>query len=497
MDQPKVKRIVVAGGGTAGWIAAFALVKELGSLLEITLVESDEIGTVGVGESTIPTCRTFHQYMAIDERDFMRATNSTFKLGISFENWAAKGDRYIHSFGTLGRGTWMADFHHYWLEARRQGWAAGIGEYCFEHQAAASEKFATSEQATINYAYHLDATSYGQYLRGLAEQRGVQRVEGKIKEVRQNGESGDIEALVLDSGQTVEGDLFIDCTGFRGLLIEQTLKAGFEDWGEWLPTDSALPVQTESVGPPKPYTRAVAHKAGWRWQIPLQHRVGNGLVFASAFMDENEARSLLASELEGEPLFEPRLIRFKAGRRRKSWVNNCIAIGLSSGFIEPLESTSIHLIMIAVTRLLQAFPFGGATPAARDRFNQQADREIIGIRDFIILHYHATERDDSDFWRHCRNMAIPDTLRERIELFREHAHAYQDSHDLFRVDSWVQVMLGQRQHPSSYNHVTRLMPERQLREALSSLQANIVRAVEGMPSHCEFLRRYIPMDTYD
>jgi len=496
VDQPKVKRIVVAGGGTAGWIAAFALVKELGSLLEITLVESDEIGTVGVGESTIPTCRTFHQYMAIDERDFMRATNSTFKLGISFENWAAKGDRYIHSFGTLGRGTWMADFHHYWLEARRQGWAAGIGEYCFEHQAAASEKFATSEQATINYAYHLDATSYGQYLRGLAEQRGVQRVEGKIKEVRQNGESGDIEALLLDSGQTVEGDLFIDCTGFRGLLIEQTLKAGFEDWGEWLPTDSALPVQTEFVGPPKPYTRAVAHKAGWRWQIPLQHRVGNGLVFASAFMDEDEARSLLASELEGEPLFEPRLIRFKAGRRRKSWVNNCIAIGLSSGFIEPLESTSIHLIMIAVTRLLQAFPFGGATPAARDRFNQQADREIIGIRDFIILHYHATERDDSDFWRHCRNMAIPDTLRERIELFREHAHAYQDSHDLFRVDSWVQVMLGQRQYPSSYNHVTRLMPERQLREALSSLQANIVRAVEGMPSHCEFLRRYIPMDTY-
>jgi len=494
VDQPKVKRVVVAGGGTAGWIAAFALVKELGHLLEITLVESDEIGTVGVGESTIPTCRTFHQYMAIDEREFMRATNSTFKLGISFENWAAKGDRYIHSFGTLGRGTWMADFHHYWLEARRQGWAADIGEYCFEHQAAAAERFAASEKATINYAYHLDATSYGQYLRGLAEQRGVRRGEGKIKEVRQNAESGDIEALLLDSGESVEGDLFIDCTGFRGLLIEQTLKAGFEDWGEWLPTDSALPVQTESVGPPKPYTRAIAHRAGWRWQIPLQHRVGNGLVFASAFMSEDEARALLANELEGEPLFEPRLIRFKAGRRRKSWVNNCIAIGLSSGFIEPLESTSIHLIMIAVTRLLQAFPFGGATPAARDRFNQQADREIIGIRDFIILHYHATERDDSDFWRHCRNMHIPDTLRERIELFREHAHAYQDSHDLFRVDSWVQVMLGQGQNPSSYNHVTRLVPEPQLREALSTLKGNIARAVEGMPSHGEFLRRYMPAE---
>ncbi|MCH8616043.1 tryptophan 7-halogenase [Sphingomonas sp. SM33] len=491
MDEPKVKRVVVAGGGTAGWIAAYALVKQLAPLIEVTLVESDEIGTVGVGESTIPTCRTFHQYMGIDEREFMRATNSTFKLGISFENWAAEQDRYIHSFGTLGHGTWLADFHHYWLEARRQGWAGEIGDYCFEHQAAAAEKFATSKDATINYAYHLDATSYGQYLRGLAEPLGVRRVEGKIREVRQNAESGDIEALLLQSGETVEGDLFIDCTGFRGLLIEQTLKAGFEDWAEWLPTDSALPVQTESVGAPKPFTRAIAHRAGWRWQIPLQHRVGNGLVFASAFMSEDEARALLAQELEGEPLFEPRLIRFKAGRRRKSWVNNCVAIGLSSGFIEPLESTSIHLIMIAVTRLLQAFPFRGATPAARDRFNEQADREIIGIRDFIVLHYHATERDDSDFWRHCRNMTIPDTLRERIELFRAHAHAYQDSHDLFRVDSWVQVMLGQRQTPASYHHVARLMPEARLREALSSLQANISRAVAGMPTHGEFLQRYM------
>lgn len=495
MDQPKVKRVVVAGGGTAGWIAAFALVKQLGPLIDITLVESDEIGTVGVGESTIPTSRTFHQYMGVDEHEFVRATQSTFKLGISFENWGAEGDRYIHSFGTLGRGTWMADFHHFWLEARRQGWAGEIGEYCFEHQAAAAEKFATSQGATINYAYHLDATSYGQYLRGLAEQRGVRRVEGKIKEVRQNAETGDIEALVLESGEAVDGDLFIDCTGFRGLLIEQTLKAGFDDWGQWLPTDSALPVQTESIGPPKPYTRAIAHRAGWRWQIPLQHRVGNGLVFASDFMSEEEARNLLARELEGTPLFEPRLIRFKAGRRRKSWVNNCIAIGLSSGFIEPLESTSIHLIMIAVTRLLQEFPFGGSTPALRDRFNQQADREIVGIRDFIVLHYHATKRDDSDFWRHCRNMAIPDSLAERIELFREHAHTYQDSHDLFRVDSWVQVMLGQGIDPASYHHVARLMPETQLREALSNLHANVARAVSNMPTHGDFVRSHVGEST--
>ena len=423
MDEPKVRRVVVAGGGTAGWIAAFALAKQLGGLIDITLVESDEIGTVGVGESTIPTSRTFNQYMGIDEREFVRATQSTFKLGISFENWAADGDRYIHSFGTLGRGTWMADFHHFWLEARARGGAADIGEYCLEHQAAAAEKFATAQNSTINYAYHLDATAYGQYLRGLAEKLGVQRVEGKIGEVVQNPESGDIEALRLDNGTRLEGDLFIDCTGFRGLLIEQTLKAGFDDWRHWLPTDSALPVQTESVGPPNPYTRAIVHKAGWRWMIPLQHRVGNGLVFASEFMSEEEARRTLAEGLEGEPLFEPRLIRFAAGRRRKCWINNCIAIGLSSGFIEPLESTSIHLIMIAVTRLLQSFPFGGISPAMRDRFNEQSDREIVGIRDFIVLHYHVTQRDDSEFWRQCRNMEIPDSLAERIELFRSQAHA--------------------------------------------------------------------------
>jgi tryptophan halogenase len=425
--------------------------------------------------------------MGVDEREFVSATKSTFKLGISFENWGGSGDRYIHSFGTLGRGTWTADFHHFWLEARSRGGAREIGEYCLEHQAAAEGKFATSPGSTLNYAYHLDATAYGQYLRGLAEKLGVRRIEGKIDEVVQNSESGDIETLRLDNGTCVEGDLFIDCTGFRGLLIEQTLKAGFEDWTKWLPTDSALPVQTESVGPPRPFTRAIAHQAGWRWMIPLQHRVGNGLVFASAFMDEESARSILAEGLEGAALVEPRLIRFKAGRRRKSWVNNCVAIGLSSGFIEPLESTSIHLIMIAVTRLLQNFPFGGISAALRDRFNFQADREIVGIRDFIILHYHATERDDSEFWRHCRNMEIPDSLAERIELFRSQAHAYQDSHDLFRVDSWVQVLLGQRIAPAGHHLVARLMPEARLQEALKTLHENIDRAVQKMPAHGDFL----------
>src|SRR5438270_13782478 len=323
MTGQPIKRVVIAGGGTAGWIAAYALVKQLGPLIDITLVESDEIGTVGVGESTIPTARTFHQYMGIDEVDFVRATGSTFKLGISFEDWAGEGDRYIHSFGTMGRSTWMMDFQHFWLRARELGIAGDIGEYCLEHQAAAAGRFGPSKNVPLNYAYHLDAGLYGRYLRGLAEPAGVRRVEGKIAEVRQNGESGDIEALVLESGEEVGGDLFLDCTGFRALLIGKALGIGFEDWSHWLPTDSALAVQTRAVEPPLPYTRAIAHRAGWRWRIPLQHRMGNGLVYSSAHMSDEEARRLLDEAIEGETLIEPRLIRFKAGYRPKVWVKNC------------------------------------------------------------------------------------------------------------------------------------------------------------------------------
>jgi tryptophan halogenase len=487
-DQP-VKRVVIAGGGTAGWIAAYALVKQLGALLDITLVESDEIGTVGVGESTIPTARTFHQYMGIDEADFVRSTGSTFKLGISFEDWANEGDRYIHSFGTVGRSTWMVDFHHFWLRARELGVAADLGEYCLEHEAAKAGRFEPSDQVPLNYAYHLDAGLYGRYLRGLAEKGGVRRVEGKIAEVRQNGETGHIEALLLESGQAVEGDLFIDCTGFRALLIGKALGVAFEDWSHWLPTDSALAVQTRAVEPPLPYTRAIAHRSGWRWKIPLQHRVGNGLVFSSAHMAEEEARRLLDDSIDGDVLIEPRLIRFKAGYRPRVWVGNCIAMGLSSGFVEPLESTSIHLIMIAVTRLLQAFPHRGVSSAVAERFNAQANREIEGIRDFIILHYRLNQRDE-DLWRHCRAMELPDSLRERIALFEEAAHAFQDAHDLFRVDSWLQVMLGQRLTPRSYHPAALLMPTPQLRDALDGLRSNIARVVQAMPTHDTWLGRF-------
>ena len=493
MNGQVVKKVVIAGGGTAGWIAAMALARQLGPFLDIALVESEEIGTVGVGESTIPTTQAFHRLIGIDERAFVCATRSTFKLGILFEDWSRIGDRYIHSFGATGRGTWMGDFQHLWLEARAQGLAGDYGEHGFEHEAARARKFATADKAPggrINYAYHLEASLYAKYLRGLTEKAGVRRIEGKIAAVDQDPETGFIRALALESGERVEGDLFIDCTGFRGLLIEQTLKAGFEDWRHWLPTDSAIAVQTKAVGPAVPYTRAIAHRAGWQWRIPLQHRVGNGLVFASEHMDEESAQALLRERLEGEMLTEPRLIRFKAGRRRKVWDRNCIALGLASGFIEPLESTSIHLIMIAVTRLIQSFPFGGVNAAVTARFNDQSARELIGIRDFIILHYRLNQRDDGDFWPRMREVDIPDTLAQRIDAFRESALAWQDAEELFRIDSWVQVMLGQRLEPKSWHRMGRLMKPAQLEQALRDLRTNVARAVAAMPDHQAFLDGY-------
>ena len=486
MGGQAVKRVVIAGGGTAGWTVAAALVKNLGSLLAITLVESDAIGTVGVGESTIPTARRFHELIGLDEQAFVRATGASFKLGIAFEDWARVGDRYFHSFGVTGPSTWMADFQHMWLEAREQGFAGELGDYCLELQAAKAGKFQGGRGSPLNYAYHLDATAYGQFLRGIAEPQGVRRVEGKIAEVKVAPDSGFIEALVLESGETVEGDLFIDCTGFRGLLIEGALATGWDDWSHWLPTDSALAVQTEAVGPARPYTRAVAHRAGWQWQIPLQHRVGNGLVYCSRFMSDDEAQALLAERVEGPMLTEPRLIRFKAGSRRKEWHKNCVAIGLASGFVEPLESTSIHLIMIAVTRLMQLFPFGGVNEAVAERYNDVARREIEGIRDFIILHYYLNERDEP-FWQECRSLDIPASLAERIALFREGANAYQAADELFRTDSWVQVMLGQRLTPRSHHAMGQLMPPERLRTALAGAAEKVRQAVARLPAHQAFL----------
>jgi tryptophan halogenase len=490
LKDPAVKRVVIAGGGTAGWVAAAALSSQLGPLLEITLVESDEIGVVGVGEATIPTVRSFHKIIGLDEREFMRATRATFKLGIAFENWARPGDRYIHAFGEIGKSTWMGDFHNMWLEAKSEGYGGELADYCFELQAARAGKFFTSENSPINYAYHFDAGLYGAYLRLLFEPRGVNRVEGKIVRVEQDGESGFVRAVLMENGDRIEGDLFIDCTGFRGLLIEQTLKAGYEDWSRWLPMDSALAVQTESTGEIPPYTRAIAREAGWQWRIPLQHRVGNGLVYCSQHISEEEARNALLGNLTGAPLFDPRLIRFQTGRRRKAWDRNVVAIGLASGFLEPLESTSIHLFMIGMTRLIQLFPFDGVNEASVRHYNESCRKEIEQIRDFVILHYKLTERDDTPFWRSCRDMDIPDSLAQRIELFRESGYAYQATDDLFRVTSWLQVMLGQRLEPRRYHLMGRMLGHKRLRNALEALKVNISSAVARMPSHKQFIHEY-------
>ena len=491
-DSPPVRRVVVAGGGTAGWIAAMALARQLRGLIEVTVVESDAIGTVGVGEATIPTIRAFHDLLRIDERAFMSATQASFKLGVRFENWGRVGDRYIHAFGTMGMKTWVAEFQHFWLQARSEGDVAPIGGYCLEHEAAAAGRFAQDRESPLNYAYHLDAGLYAQFLRRIAETEGARRVEGKIARVDQHGESGDIAALVLEDGQRIEGDLFIDCTGFRGLLIEQTLAAGFEDWSHWLPTNSAFAVQTESVADARPYTRAIAHHAGWQWRIALQHRVGNGNVFCSDHIGDDDARELLLGSVEGPVLTEPRLIRYTAGKRRAVWKNNVVAMGLSAGFVEPLESTSIHLFMIGVTRLIQQFPFGGITPARRAHYNRLADNEIDRVRDFVILHYKLTERDDSPFWNRVRTMAIPDTLAERIALFAEGAEAWQAADDLFRVDSWVQVMLGQRIAPRSWHAIGALMSDGRLGQTLADLRRRIESTVAAMPSHQRYLNSCFP-----
>ena len=490
MIPEQVRRVVIAGGGTAGWLAAAALSHQLGKILQITLIESDEIGTIGVGEATIPPIRVFHKLLGIDEPDFMRATAATFKLGISFENWGRRGDRYVHSFGRTGKPTWMCEFHNFWLRSRELGLDSEIGDYCYELKAANAGRFATGPNAEINYAYHFDASQYAKFLRKFAEGSGITRVEGKIREVKQHADSGFIESLILESGQVVVGDLFIDCTGFRSLIIEQTLKTGYDDWSHWLPCDSAAAVQTELTEAAPPYTRAMAHDAGWRWCIPLQHRVGNGLVFSSKHLDPDSATEELLGAVAGTPINQPRIIRFQTGRRRLTWNKNCVALGLASGFIEPLESTSIHLMMMGVTRLMHLFPFSGFDAAVMNLYNAQCQAEMEKTRDFIILHYHATERDDSAFWRHCKGMTIPDTLAQRIQLFADSAYAYQEEGQLFRADSWVQVMLGQHIVPRHYHPFARVMRDDELTKYLADFRKSVAAAVAKLPLHQDFVNSY-------
>jgi tryptophan halogenase len=489
--QP-VRRVVIAGGGTAGWMVAAGLSKCLGRQVDIRLVESEEIGTVGVGEATIPTLHILHQILDLDEREFIQATQATFKLGISFENWRNVGEDYFHSFGRTGQGHWTAGFHHFWLEGRRRGLASSYGDYCLELRAAMENRFALLPDNGINYAYHLDATLYGQYLRRFSEALGVQRIEGKIAQVRQHADSGFLTGLQLADGRLVEGDFFIDCTGMRSLLLGETLGVPYESWSHWLPCDSALAVQTTRVGEPVPYTRSIAHPWGWQWRIPLQHRVGNGIVYSSKHVSDDEAKAALLANVQGEVLREPRVIRFTPGQRERVWEKNCVAIGLSSGFLEPLESTSIHLIQKGLTRLVELFPTDGVRQSDIDEYNLQTRDAIEVVRDFIILHYHVTNRDDSAFWRGCRDMAVPSLLAHRIQHFRDTARIMLRQGELFAENSWVQVMMGQGILPASHHPITRNMDDRALGDFLSGIRKDVARTLMKLPQHQQFIDGFCP-----
>lgn len=489
IGENNVKKVVIVGGGTAGWMAAASFSRMLGKTVEVTLIESDEIATVGVGEATVPPLILLNRYLDINEQEFLTFVKGTIKLGISFENWKNINEKYIHAFGYPGKDTWAASFQHFWRRGMDLGVNYPIGAYSLECQSALNNKFAHLPNSVLSYAYHIDAGLYARFLRSFAEKWGAQRIEGKVTDVVLDADQS-IKSIRMASGTEIEGDLFIDCSGFRGLLIEQALHTGFEDWSHWLACDSAVAVQTESVREPVPYTRSIAHHAGWQWQIPLQHRVGNGLVYCSRYMADDEAKKLLIESIEGRTITEPKIIKYKAGQRLKYWNKNCVALGLASGFIEPLESTSIHLIQRGITRLIQMFPHYGIKSCDVNEYNEQMKAEVANIRDFIILHYHLTEREDSPFWRFCKNMAIPDSLAQRMNMFRETGKVYIKSHELFVESSWLQVMIGQGIVPKHYHSLVNEMTEADLVKFLSDIRSSVAQTVQRMPSHQNYLEHY-------
>lgn len=485
-----VRRVVIAGGGTAGWMAAAGLAATFGQRINITLVESDDIPTVGVGEATVPSIFTFHRLLKVTEPEFLRATMGTFKLGINFEGWKTPQTDYFHSFGDTGQGCWAAGFQHFWLRGKREGVAGDYSDYCLELQAAQRQSFNLLSDVKLNYAYHLDAGLYAKFLRSVAEKNGATRIEGKIEHVVTRSDNGFIEALMLSDGRRVEGDLFIDCTGFKGMLIEQALAAGYDDWSEYLPCNRAVALQTDATEAPRPYTRAIAHDFGWQWRIPLQHRTGNGIVFCNDYVSEDEAAATLLANVEGAHRTEPRLIKFTTGQRQRYWVKNCVAVGLSSGFIEPMESTSIHMIQQAIMWLLLMFPKDGINDSVVEDYNQRIRREVLCIRDFIVLHYHLTERRETPFWRYLAQMPIPETLHHRLEMFKESGQVFKPQDDFFAENSWIQVMMGQGLMPSSYHPIVDNMSRDELAGFLQGVQSQVQRNLEKMVPHHAFVARY-------
>ena len=500
MNTAPIRRIVIVGGGTAGWMAAALMSKSLGTQnFDITLVESEEIGTVGVGEATIPPILLFNEALGLNEDEFVRETNATFKLGIEFVNWRRPGHSYFHPFGYYGADMDGVLFQSFWLRLLREGGNPDYGRFNVETMAARENRFGRTAKTdtalpAVNYAFQFDASLYAAFLRRYAEKRGVVRVEGKIVQVHQHPESGFITSVEMADGQAVAGDLFIDCSGFRGLLIEQTLKSGYEDWSQWLPCDRAAAVPCERAvtasgapAPITPYTRSTSVEAGWQWRIPLQHRTGNGYVYCSQYISDDEACAKLLSRLDGKPLKDPKVLRFVTGHRKKIWNKNVVALGLASGFLEPLESTSIHLVQSCLTRLIAMMPRREISPAVVEEYNRMVLANYLNTKDFLIAHYKVTEREDTPFWKHCRHMDIPESLRLRLEVFASQGHANVGLQDLFKEGSWFAVLLGQGLMPRDYNPVADTLSGDELKLRLSRLRSQVQDRVDGLPAHDAFI----------
>jgi tryptophan halogenase len=490
MSQRAVKSIVIVGGGTAGWMTATALAKIFDrESCSIRLIEPDSLGTASLDEATVPATHEFNRRFGIDERELMRATNATFRLGTEFEDWRAIGHSYMHTAGKFGQEIEGVGFQHYWLRQRLTDDAAPIEDFALSCVAAKKGRFQhpaddpRSVYSTYAYALHLDATLYVSFLRDMAEKLGVERIEDEVVDVHLGGEDGSISRVELKSGDLVDGELFIDCSGFRGLLIEGALRTGYEDWRGWLPFDSALVVQTESTGDPLPYTRATANRVGWQWRTPLQNRVGNGYMYSSAYIGEEAARDVLLDGLEGELLTDPELERFKPGKRLKIWRRNCVAIGSSSGFLGPLESTEIFLIQAAITKLIEYFPDADFPAANASAFNRQLDTLYAGVRDFIILHFKATQRDDSNFWNYCREMSVPEELALRMQVFASRGVVYRRNGELFDESDWLAVFLGQGVIPENYDPRADRIQEDQMRQLMKGMREHIDQAANAMPPH--------------
>lgn len=495
-----LRDIVIVGGGTAGWMTAAGLARFLSRFpstrsTRVTVVESDEIGTIGVGEASIPTLSLFNQLLDLDEREFMRATKGTYKLGIEFVDWTRIGHRYFHPFGSYGRSLDACDFHHYWLKALANGYAAPLNDFCQTAVLARTNRFAPQARdpstplSTVAYAYHFDAGLYARYLRAYAEARGVTRIEGKITNVSQHPESGFVTSVTLQSGQTVSGDFFVDCSGFRGLLIEETLKTGYVDWTSLLPCDRAVAVPSENADI-APFTRSTARDAGWQWRIPLQHRTGNGYVYSSGHISDEEAVTTLMANLDGPALAEPRVIRFKTGRRAQAWNRNVVAIGLSAGFLEPLESTSIHLIQKGVTKLLKCLPDLTFSADLATEYNAQVRFDYEDVRDFLVLHYKATEREETPFWAYNRHNDISDSLKHRMTLFAETGRVFINEHELFKLPSWLAVMTGQGLMPRAYDPLAEAVPTGELLRQLDFIRDTFARTAAQQMEHSVFLKTH-------